>query len=104
MSVHSSSVSMYLSVVLVSDDSSSVQRKAPCIFHSCNSLKFSMAEIQIIDFLPKPSFFSIVPYSGICFLFVFLISPGFFFPLSNASEISLTFLKCLFLLFLLSNH
>lgn len=57
MSLYSSLVSSYLSVLLFSDDSSSVQRKALCIFHSCNSVKLSMAEIQIIGFLPKHSFF-----------------------------------------------
>lgn len=69
MSLYSSLVSSYLPVVLISDDSFSVQRKAVSIFHSCNSLKISMAEMQIVGFLPKP-FSSIVPYSCISFLFV----------------------------------
>lgn len=47
MSLYSSLVPSYLSVILVSDDSYSVEKKALCIFNYCNSFKFSMAEKQL---------------------------------------------------------
>lgn len=63
MSLQSSLVPSYLSVVLVFDDCYSVEKKALCIFKSCNSLKFSMAEKQLrfstcLPFFFFPSFYS----------------------------------------------
>lgn len=84
MSLLSSLVPSYLCVILVSDDSYFVERKVLCIFNSCNSLKFSMAEKQLrfptclLFFFPSfcsPSLspappISIVLYSCISFLLV----------------------------------
>lgn len=87
MSLYSSLVSSCLSVVLLSDDSSSMQRRALCIFHSCNLvwLKYRLL-VFYLNFL-----YSIVP------LF-FKIFSSFFFPLPNVSNCPLYFQNVFFFL------
>lgn len=75
-------LAIYVFVVLVSDDSYSVQRKALCIFNSCNSLKFSMAEKQLRFSTCLPFFFfpQLSPPAALfycsLFLFLYLFSVG----------------------------